>query len=277
MASVLICCTPAHGHVVPVLIVAKHLVEQGHDVRVLTGSHYAVKVRTSGAEFLPLPPDADIDLDNTEVDYPERAAMKPIPQLRFSVIEFFIKPVRGQVRAVDAAIAERPVDIILTEMMFMGAAILRRRPRAQRPAIATLGYVPMAASDPDVAPFGLGITPMPGPVGRLRNAVLKVVARRIFAPVYDIAGRLFDELAGEPLPPGFDCSTCRCTPIACSSSRCRASSIRGRRSRHRPVHRAHAERAGRRAAAGLVGRPRRQQARRPRLPGGRSRTVTSVS
>src|SRR5690349_886671 len=169
MVSILICCTPAHGHVYPLLTVARHLVAEGHDVRMLTGTRYRDAVTAAGAEFLPMPPGADIDLDHVNDMFPERAAMKPIPQLRFSVIECFIKPGRFHVKAVEDAIADRPVDVILSEMMFVGSAMLVQRPLGARPPILMLGIFPLAAQDPDVAPYGLGITPLPGPIGRIRN------------------------------------------------------------------------------------------------------------
>lgn len=188
MSSILVTCTPAHGHVVPSLAVAAHLVAAGHDVRVLTGARYAERVAAAGAEFLPLPAEADIDLDHPNDAFPERAALRGVPEVRFSLTNLFVKPAPAQLRAVDAAIAERPVDVVITEAMFMGAALLAARPRDERPAIVTLGIVPLSVADPDVAPFGLGIPPLPGPLGRLRNAFLRFTSERfVFAPVLDAA------------------------------------------------------------------------------------------
>jgi MGT family glycosyltransferase len=203
MASILITCTPAHGHVIPSLAAAQHLVAGGHDVRVLTGAAYRDRVLASGAEFLPLPAEADIDLDHPNDVFPERAALRGVPEVRFSLTNLFVKPAPAQLRAVDAAIAARPVDVVLTEAMFFGAALLAARPRAERPAIVTLGIVPLSADDPDVAPFGLGIPPMPGPLGRLRNAFLRVTSEKIvFAPVLAAARAAFRE-AGLPAPDGI--------------------------------------------------------------------------
>jgi len=196
MASILVCATPAHGHIAAVLPVARHLHGAGHDVRFLTGRRYADRVRAAGIEFLPLPEEADLDLDDVDEAFPERAALKPIPQLRFSLTELFIRPALAQVRAIEAAHAERPVDVVVTEMMFIGAAALVRRPRAERPAVLTLGIAPLAARDPDVAPYGLGIPPSRAPFGRLRNRVLGAVAGRIFAPVTRAAVDAFRAING---------------------------------------------------------------------------------
>ena len=197
MSSILFTATPAHGHVVPVLAAARHLVAAGHDVRVLTGARYADKVAAAGAEFLPLPVEADIDLDHPNDAFPERAALRGVPEVRFSLTNLFVKPAPAQVRAVDAAIADRAVDVIITEAMFFGAAIIAARPRAERPAIITLGIVPLSVTDPDVAPFGLGIPPLPGPLGRLRNGMLRTMSEKmVFAPVLAAARAAFQEALG---------------------------------------------------------------------------------
>ena len=56
MGSYLICCTPAHGHVMPALTIARHLVDRGDRVRLLTGAKYRDRVIATGAEFLPIRP-----------------------------------------------------------------------------------------------------------------------------------------------------------------------------------------------------------------------------
>lgn len=207
MASILVTCTPAHGHVIPSLAAARHLVAAGHDVRVLTGARYADRVVAAGAEFLPLPAEADIDLDHPNDAFPERATLRGVPEVRFSLTNLFVKPAAAQLRAVDAAIAARPVDVVLTEAMFFGAALLAERPRGERPAIVTLGIVPLSVDDPDVAPFGLGIPPLPGPLGRLRNAMLRFASEAfVFAPVLAAAREAY-RAAGTTAPahpPIFD-------------------------------------------------------------------------
>jgi MGT family glycosyltransferase len=183
--------------VVPVLVAAAHLVDRGHDVRVLTGARYADRVRATGAEFLPLPAEADIDLDHPNEAFPERAALRGVREVQFSLQHLFVEPAAAQLRAVDDACAARPVDVIVTEAMFMGAALLFGRPRDERPALITLGIVPMSAADADVAPFGMGIRPMTGPVGRLRNRALRLASERfVFAPVLDAAREAFRSTLG---------------------------------------------------------------------------------
>jgi MGT family glycosyltransferase len=200
MSTYLLTCTPAHGHVAPLLTVARHLVASGHRVRFLTSVRYGDRVRATGAEFLPLPRHADVDLDNPNAGFPERAKLRGVPAIRFDMLNLFLRPGRSQFAAVQAALAEAPVDAVLTEPMFIGSALLNELPRAQRPAVIALGILPLGAKSRDTAPFGLGVTPKAGAMGRLRNAALTTVAERmLFAPLTREANALSVELIGSPL------------------------------------------------------------------------------
>jgi UDP:flavonoid glycosyltransferase YjiC (YdhE family) len=117
------------------------------------------------------------------------------------MLEIFLKPVPHQVAAVREALEQQQTDVILSESMFAG--MIAFVGDASTPPVVNLGIVPLGVKSRDTAPFGLGIPPMPGPGGRLRNAMMTFVAERvIFAPVQKEAQRLALELTGRPMP-GF--------------------------------------------------------------------------
>lgn len=178
MSSYLLTCTPAHGHVLSLAQVARHLVDSGHEVAFLTSSRYADRVRATGARFLPLPAEADVDLDDADGAYPERAGLTGAAALRFDMSTLFVRPGAAQLAAVRAELAARPVDAVLTEPLFVGAALLQLLPATQRPPVVVLGIFPLGARSVDTAPFGLGVPPLPGPLGRVRNAALRLMAER---------------------------------------------------------------------------------------------------
>ncbi|WP_114558585.1 glycosyltransferase [Desertihabitans aurantiacus] len=199
MSTFLICCTPAHGHVLPLVAVARHLDASGHRVLVLTSERYRARVEAAGARLVPLPADADIDLDRA-ADLPGRAGLRGPAALRFDLRQLFLRPAPAQLAALEAVLASEPVDAVLTEPLFVGAAMLTARPRATRPPVVALGIFPLGAMSRDAAPFGLGLTPVPGPLGRVRNVVLNVVASRVvFGSVQREAEALFRSTAGAPL------------------------------------------------------------------------------
>jgi UDP:flavonoid glycosyltransferase YjiC (YdhE family) len=61
MATYLVCSSPIHGHVSPMLAIAKHLVACGHDVSVLTGSRFRQDIENAGATPRALQGLADFD------------------------------------------------------------------------------------------------------------------------------------------------------------------------------------------------------------------------
>ena len=197
MSSVLICATPVHGHVTPLLAVTRHLVASGHSVRFLTGAKYRDAVEAAGATHLPLPADADFDDTNLDAAFPGRVGLKGPAAIKYDLSNIFLKPGISQVRAVDDALASGPADVVLFESMFFGAAALISRDPATRPPIVYLGIVPLSLASVDTAPFGLGIKPMRGPIGRIRNALLYFAATRIvFRSLQKQATGMVRELTG---------------------------------------------------------------------------------
>lgn len=178
MSSYVIASTPAHGHLVPLLQVARHLVARGDRVRFLTSSRYSEEVRASGADFLALPADGDVDLDHADEAFPQRQGLAGPAAIRYDMRHLFLAPAAAQLRALRAAIDSVPTDAVLTEPLFFGATLLQRRPRAERPPIVALGIFPLGVKSRDTAPFGLGVAPLGGPIGRVRNAALSFAAER---------------------------------------------------------------------------------------------------
>lgn len=197
--NVLLCSTPVHGHVTPLLAVSRALVERGHRVHFLTGSRYAGRAADTGATVLPLPPEADYDDTDMDAAFPGRAGLTGPAGIRYDMRTIFLRPVPAQLAAVDAAVAAHGIDVVLAESLFLGAALLTARPRQARPAVLNLGIVPLGLKSRDTAPFGLGVPPRPGAAGRLRNAALTLVAEKaVFAPVQKDAARIA-RAAGAPL------------------------------------------------------------------------------
>ena len=201
MSSILIATVPIHGHVTPLLAVARQFVERGDRVRFITGSRFADTVSRTGAEFLPRPPLADFDdrLDLNE-RFPERIGLKGSASVAFDIEQIFMTPARPQHDAVMAAHRAERADVLLVDPAFAGAAFVLGYPRAERPAVVMCGVLPLPLASRDTAPFGMGIAPMAGSLGRLRNSALAAVARRTFAPTERRADEMHRDLHGVDLP-----------------------------------------------------------------------------
>ncbi|PJJ61431.1 nucleotide disphospho-sugar-binding domain-containing protein [Compostimonas suwonensis] len=194
MATYLVCSTPVHGHVAPVLGAAGHLVERGHRVIVLTGSRFADRVAAIGAEFRPLAGIADFDDRDVTSYLPERERYRGIAQAQYDIQTIFVTPIPEQYRAVRAIVAAEQPDAILVDGAFGGVAPLLLRD-APRPPVLALGVTPLTQSSRDVAPAGTALPPSSTPLGRIRNRLLDVVAKRIlFRRTQALAQRILSDL-----------------------------------------------------------------------------------
>jgi UDP:flavonoid glycosyltransferase YjiC (YdhE family) len=205
MASILIATVPIHGHVTPLLAVARHHAQRGDRVRFLTGSRFAEVVRAAGAEHLALPAEADFDVsEDAEVTFPERAALKGAKAIAFDIEHIFARPGRPQHDAIMAAHHDEPVDVLLTDPALAGGAFVLGHRRGERPPVMVCGVLPLTISSRDTAPYGMGLTPLRGPVGRLRNRLLGAVADRVvLARAQRLADGMNHELHGRSLPFGI--------------------------------------------------------------------------
>ncbi|PRC45631.1 glycosyl transferase, partial [Mycobacterium sp. ITM-2017-0098] len=170
MSSILIASVPAHGHVTPLLTVAAHFVQRGDDVRFLTGARFAERIAATGATHLPLPAEADYD-ESLFDSFPERAKLKGTKAIAFDVEHVFARPAKAQYRALTEAMAAQPVDAVLADPVFLGAAFLLAHRRSDRPAVVMCGVLPLCIESRDIAPFGMGLPPARF-LNRPRNAAL---------------------------------------------------------------------------------------------------------
>ena len=199
--SLLICSTPVHGHVTPLLAVARTLAAQGHDVRFLTGARYRDAVEKTGARWVGLPADADYDDSDMDRSFPDRAGRHGVDGPRWDLQHIFLAPAPSQLRAIDEQLRAAPVDAVLAESLFLGGMLLLCRPSAERPLVINLGIVPLGLRSRDTAPFALGIPPLRGPLGRLRNGILNATTDRfVFGDLQRAGEQMAKEIVGTALP-----------------------------------------------------------------------------
>ncbi|MFC8047049.1 glycosyltransferase [Nocardia sp. NPDC057353] len=196
MPHYLLASVPIHGHVTPMLGIAADLVRRGERVTVLTGARFADAVAGTGSEFVPLPADADYDDRTLAEANPDRPT--GIAGLRYDIAQTFLVPARAQYAALRelTLAAAAPPDVVLADPTFMGAVLLAGHDRAERPPVLVAGVLPLPLSSAHVAPFGLGIRPWEGPLNRPRNALLRGVVGRLFAPVQAELDGVFRDIHG---------------------------------------------------------------------------------
>jgi UDP:flavonoid glycosyltransferase YjiC (YdhE family) len=199
MSSIIIATCPIHGHVTPLLTVARGFVERGDDVRFITGAAFADRVTGTGATHIALPPGADFNIDDLDATFPQRAGLSGMRAVAFDVEHIFANPAQPQYEAVMAAHTAQPADVVLVEPAFLGAGILLGHRRPIRPAVVICGVIPLGIPSADTAPFGTGLAPA-RLFNRQRNAILAPLNRRVWAAADDTLDRFHRAVHGQALP-----------------------------------------------------------------------------
>lgn len=166
---------PETGHSVPLAPFAAELVRRGHGVRWYTGSRLKDVVEETGAEFLAMPAEWDPDQSDLAAAFPERAKLTGLAQGRFDIEHLFVRPSGAHVEALTELLRGRPAQAVVGDTWSLAVGWLGERTGV---ATATIGVNPLMFPSSDAPPAGLGMTPLKGSLGRLRNRILNFVVRR---------------------------------------------------------------------------------------------------
>ena len=161
--SVLLTATPLLGHVNPMLGLGRALRARGFEVTLLTGAAFESLTRLHGLRFAPLPPQAAIS--------PARRRRRlRVLAGRDDVLATFVRPLDAQHHALNRLRARQRVDLVLSDVAFLGAIPLAFRPRLDRVPVLGVSLTPLSLISVDCAPFGSGMRPGSSLWTRSRNA-----------------------------------------------------------------------------------------------------------
>lgn len=173
-ANIVFATTPADGHTVPALPIARTLIERGHRVRWYAGRKYADRIRAIGAEYLPMS-EHDFSLVGLDEYFPERAQLSGVAKLKFDMTVAFAQPTRTHLADLRAALDREPADLIVGDTGMVAGPMLTE---LEGPPFAALGISVVGFPSDDVPPFGLGLRPTSSAVGTIRNRLLHTFVRR---------------------------------------------------------------------------------------------------
>jgi UDP:flavonoid glycosyltransferase YjiC (YdhE family) len=181
MSRFLFTTMPAAGHVAPKVPIARELVARGHSVHWYTGAHYRRQVEDTGAVHHRIRSAEDFGGQSIGDAFPELLGLTGIAMVRQAFQRVFIDNAEGMLHDCRAILADHPADAMLAEPLFVAARWIHE---LGGPPWANLGESMLGAYSRDSAPFGPGLFPMRGPIGRMRNTGMNAVHRRVlFAPV----------------------------------------------------------------------------------------------
>jgi MGT family glycosyltransferase len=168
MATVLAYTSPALGHLLPISALMSELSRRGHRVHVRTLST-GVEV----AQRLGFTADA-IDPRIGKIQLDDWKGANPIAALRLSVAVFGQRAAHEVADLADAAARIHP-DALLVDVNCWGA--LSAAEAGSIPWACLSPYTPPLRS-PGVPPFGLGLRPLSGVLGRMRDAAVQTTMVR---------------------------------------------------------------------------------------------------
>jgi len=183
---------PGDGHFNPLTGLAAHLKRQGHDVRWYTSKIYADKLRRLEIAHFPFQRAMDTNADVLEDIFPERYKKRSqIARLKFDMINAFI--LRGPEYYADILeiYKQFTFDVLVADCAFTGIPFVKDLIKV--PVVA-IGVLPLTETSRDLPPAGLGMTPARTFIGRIRQSLLRGIARRvIFGEPNRVMYKLLDQ------------------------------------------------------------------------------------
>ncbi len=166
------------GNVPPELSAARRLVERGHAVTVLAEDSVASEVRLTGATLrrwvhAPNRPDRRPENDPTrdwECTYPWQLADRLTKTL-------FVGPAAGYAHDVNDALVDVSPDLVICSMFCLGGMVAAEAAGVPFDVLLPNIYLFPARGMP---PFGLGLRPARGVLGRFRDRALNGLAERLW-------------------------------------------------------------------------------------------------
>jgi MGT family glycosyltransferase len=170
MSRFLAYLTPAVGHTLPYVPGLLALQQRGHEVHVRALPDLVDALRAAGLRAEPVAEDV---LGVPVTDY---LATTDADRLKSGQVDLMV---RGRYNGpdLDRAIAEVSPDALLVDSIAYGAVA-----RAVASGLPWAMLIPsvLPVPEPGIPPYGLGLRPLGGPLGRLRDAVLWRVVTRMF-------------------------------------------------------------------------------------------------
>ncbi|AOM39171.1 rhabduscin glycosyltransferase [Xenorhabdus hominickii] len=160
MARIVLAAVATPGHVFPIYTIAEHLIGQGHDVTIFSGSPFRQQAEAMGANFVSFDQQVDVDYRCLEKYFPERGEYPPGNiQMALAMKQFFaavIPVLSGQLMQV---LEENQTDLLFIDNTFYAALPLLQKPAEERIPVIAIGVTPVSWSSRDSIFWGPRIPP----------------------------------------------------------------------------------------------------------------------
>ena len=171
MARILVYTSPARGHIYPLVPTLLELQRRGHQVAVRTMAAEVERLRGMGMAAAAMAPAIEArELDDWKARNPPAALL--------AACRTFVERAQHELDDVAQAIRQERPELLLVDINSWGAAAAAEASGLPWAVFAPY-LLPLRA--PGIPPWGLGLAPMRGLLGRLRDAV----AWRVVGALYD--------------------------------------------------------------------------------------------
>ncbi len=176
-AKILFACFGADGHFNPLTGIAVHLKQQGYDVRWYTSPTYKEKIDSYGIPYYPLKNATDFGSADPATLFPDREKAKgQIAKLNFDLIHVFIKEGPQFYKDLKGIHEEFPFDLMIADVVFTGIPFVSD---LMKIPVIGVGVVPVTQNSKDLPPAGVGMLPSYNFFGRIKQNLLRFVAKNI--------------------------------------------------------------------------------------------------
>jgi MGT family glycosyltransferase len=163
MARVLVYTSPARGHLFPVTPILDELAARGHDIAVRTLASQVELMRSRGFDAAP------VDAAIVALDHDDYRARTPLGAQK-RALRVLCRRAEIEVGDLRRAIEDTQPDALLIDIGSWGSLAVAE---AWGGPWATWCPYPLPVPSRDAPPFGPGLRPARGPLGRLRDAALR--------------------------------------------------------------------------------------------------------
>ncbi|HEY1834614.1 MAG TPA: nucleotide disphospho-sugar-binding domain-containing protein [Solirubrobacteraceae bacterium] len=171
--KVLAYTSPARGHVYPLVPIMQALARRGHDVHAITFSPELGALAAAGVEASPM----DVEVERIQIeDWRARSQRAAV----LAVLRAFLARAAGEVHDLRAGIERHDPDVLLVDVNCWGAAVVAEA--SERPWAMYSPYL-LPLRSRDAPPFGPGLEPASGPLGHLRDALMRAVGNVVLGRV----------------------------------------------------------------------------------------------
>ena len=168
---ILFATMPFDGHFSPLTGIARHLRDQGHDVRWYAGPSYARKLADLGIPHVPFKRAREVSGENIADLFPARAGLKGPKLLSFDLEQVFVANVEHHYHDIVEVHETFAFDALVCDPGFYAAHLIAAK---VNPRIYSIGVGPLVVMSDDPPPF-FGLKPARTIVDKLVHRVVRAL------------------------------------------------------------------------------------------------------